>query len=233
MPRVELKRQDNGSLTGVKQAGEGGQGVGLNDTVSAVTASTDVFGQGAFNAASPESGEPTFGEIWGQIDPKTSFDERVQGGETTLSTDVQGGSPSEGGGKGNSSLVNFAKRFLGTPYKWGGNTPSGFDCSGFTRYVLGEYGVSLPRVSYQQGQGGKAVASNDLRPGDLVFWDNSSRNVGADHVGIYIGNGQYIHSPQPGSSVKISSLGGNYWARRYLSGSPASSGGSNTRQRAV
>lgn len=224
MPRIELDRQDNGSLTGVKQAGEGAQAV-TAESSSPVAATTDPFGEGAFNASSPGSAEPTFGEIWDQITPTTSFDTKVKGGETSMSLDIEGGgfNPSDGGGKGVSGLVNFAKKFLGTPYVWGGTSPSGFDCSGFTQYVMKEFGINLPRVSYQQGQGGKAVGNGDLRPGDLVFWDNSSRNAGADHVGIYIGNGQYIHAPQPGSSVKISSLGGNYWARRYGTNSAGTS----------
>lgn len=208
MPIIEPDRQENGSLTGVKQAGEGAQAV-TSSGPSPVAAITDPFGEGAVNS-SIGGQEPTFGELWGQIKPQTSFDTQQSGGETTYS-----GGPSDGGGKGNDSLVNFAKRFIGTPYVWGGGSPSGFDCSGFTQYVMKEFGINLPRVSYQQGAGGKPVGNGELRAGDLVFWDNSSRNAGADHVGIYIGGGKYIHAPQPGESVKISSLGGNYWARRY------------------
>jgi cell wall-associated NlpC family hydrolase len=233
MPIIEPDRQENGSLTGVKRAGEGAQPV-TADGPSPVTATTGAFGEGAVNPAfGQQEDDPTFQELWGQIDSKTSFDKKESGGETSMSS--SGSSPSPGGGKGNSSLVDFAKRFLGTPYKWGGTSPSGFDCSGFTQYVFKQFGINLPRISYQQGNGGKAVAKGDLRPGDLVFWDNSSRNVGADHLGIYIGGGKYIHSPQPGSRVKISNLGGGYWARRYGSGSSGSSGrgGGSTRQRAV
>lgn len=211
MPIIEPDRQENGSLTGVKRAGEGAQPV-TAEGPSAVTNVTGAFGEGAVNPAFGDQQEPTFDELWSQIEPKTSFDTKTSGGKTTVSG---GSSPSDGGGKGVSGLVDFAKRFLGTPYKWGGTSPIGFDCSGFTQYVMKQFGINLPRVSYQQGSGGKAVGGKDLRPGDLVFWDNSSRNRGADHVGIYIGGGKYIHAPQPGSSVKISNLGGNYWARRY------------------
>lgn len=230
MPRLEVEKQENGSLTGVKAAGEGSQAVTAQDSAVGigVAMDTSAFGEGAFNASQPNAavGSETFGDIWSQIEGQQSFDTNTVGGEKTITTDISG-EGGGGGGKGNTSLVNFAKKFVGTPYVWGGTSPSGFDCSGFTQYVMKEFGINLPRVSYQQGQGGKSVSSGDLRAGDLVFWDNSSRNVGADHVGIYIGGGKYIHAPQPGSSVKISSLGGDYWARRY------GTGGSGTGNRAV
>jgi cell wall-associated NlpC family hydrolase len=219
MPRLEVKKQENGSLTGVKSAGEGSQGVTAQEASvgGATVMGTSAFGEGAFNAARPDAatGSESFGDIWSQIEGKTSYDTQVVGGEQSMSTEVSGLGNAGAGGAGNSSLVEYAKKFLGTPYKWGGTTPSGFDCSGFTQYVFKAFGINLPRVSYQQGNGGSAVSKNNLKPGDLVFWDNSSRNVGADHLGIYIGDGKYIHEPQPGESVKISSLGGNYWARRY------------------
>jgi cell wall-associated NlpC family hydrolase len=112
-------------------------------------------------------------------------------------------------------LISFAKKFVGTPYKWGGSSPLGFDCSGFTQYVFKQAGINLPRISYQQGQGGQAVSTKAMQPGDLVFWDNSSRNNGADHVAIYIGGGQVISAPKPGDRVKIQPLYGNYFVRRY------------------
>lgn len=114
-------------------------------------------------------------------------------------------------------LIAKAKQFVGTPYKWGGTSPLGFDCSGFTQYVFRQFGVNLPRISYQQGQGGSAVGGRDQwQPGDLLFWDNSSRNNGADHVAIYIGGGLILHAPKPGDRVKISPVFGSPWARRYL-----------------
>jgi hypothetical protein len=124
--------------------------------------------------------------------------------------------PGNDSGGGNPGLIGFAKKFLGTPYVWGGTSPTGFDCSGFTQYVFKKFGVSLPRISADQGRAGRAVAGKDMRPGDLVFWDNSSRNNGADHVGIYIGNGMFINAPRPGGAVEISHLYGDYWARRVL-----------------
>lgn len=110
------------------------------------------------------------------------------------------------GSKNAAKLIARAKEFVGTPYKWGGTSPLGFDCSGFTQFLYRELGINLPRVSYQQGNSGTRVAIKDLKPGDMVFWDTSSRNNGADHVAIYIGNGQVIHAPKPGDRVKISNL---------------------------
>ncbi|MCD4840221.1 NlpC/P60 family protein [Neobacillus sedimentimangrovi] len=99
-------------------------------------------------------------------------------------------------------VISYAKQFLGVPYVWGGTTPSGFDCSGFTQYVFrNSVGINLPRVSRDQQNVGKRVPLNALQPGDLVFRGNP-----AHHVGIYIGGGQYIHAPRTGDVVKIASF---------------------------
>lgn len=107
-------------------------------------------------------------------------------------------------------IVNYAKTFLGLPYKYGGTTPSGFDCSGYVQYVYGHYGISLPRTAEQQFSQGQAVDKSSLIPGDLVFFDNP---IG--HVGIYVGDGKFIHSPHTGDVVKISSLSESYYVREY------------------
>jgi len=97
------------------------------------------------------------------------------------------------------SIVAYASNFLGTPYQWGGNGPSTFDCSGFTSYVYTHFGVSLPRVSSDQQNTGTAISRDQLQPGDLVFF-----GYPAHHVGIYVGNGCYIHAPSTGDVVKVS-----------------------------
>ena len=98
-------------------------------------------------------------------------------------------------------VVAIAMQYLGVPYKWGGASPAtGFDCSGFTMYVFAQIGVSLPHYAAAQYGLGQAVAKSDLQPGDLVFF----RGLG--HMGMYIGGGSFIHSPQTGDVVKISSL---------------------------
>jgi peptidoglycan DL-endopeptidase CwlO len=118
---------------------------------------------------------------------------------TAPSTPPTSAPPSHYGG-----VVGIAMRYLGTPYVWGGASPAGFDCSGFVMYVYSQVGVSLPHSSYAQYGYGSAVSSGDLQPGDLVFFD------GLGHVGIYIGGGQFIHSPHTGDVVKISSISGWY-----------------------
>jgi cell wall-associated NlpC family hydrolase len=103
-------------------------------------------------------------------------------------------------------VVGIAMRYLGTPYVYGGSSPSGFDCSGFTMYVFAQIGVSLPHYTVAQYSMGAPVSQSQLEPGDLVFFD------GLGHVGIYIGGGQFIHSPHTGDVVKISSMSGWYAA---------------------
>ena len=108
-----------------------------------------------------------------------------------------------------SSVVSIAERYLGVPYRWGGASPSGFDCSGLVMYVFAQVGVSLPHSSYAQWGIGSAVSRDQLAPGDLVFFNGES------HVGIYIGGGQFVHSPHTGDVVKISSLSEGYYASSY------------------
>jgi cell wall-associated NlpC family hydrolase len=105
------------------------------------------------------------------------------------------------------SIINLAKQFLGTPYKWGGTAPGGFDCSGLLYYLFKQNGITIPRVSYQQATYGKRSAVANLQAGDLVAWDNSSRNNGADHIALYLGNGQILEAPKAGVPVRIRSLG--------------------------
>jgi cell wall-associated NlpC family hydrolase len=105
-------------------------------------------------------------------------------------------------------LVRFARRFLGARYSFGGTSPaSGFDCSGFTRFVYAHFGIALPHYSGGQFALGRAVPRDALRPGDLVFFD------ALGHVGIYLGGGVFIHAPHTGRAVSIDSLSGWYGER--------------------
>lgn len=107
------------------------------------------------------------------------------------------------------ALVKYAKSFLGTPYVWGGSSPGGFDCSGLVQYVAKKFGLNLPRVSYQQANSGTRTNIADLQAGDLVAWDENNRNVGADHIAFYIGNGYILEAPHTGAQVRIRKLGKN------------------------
>jgi cell wall-associated NlpC family hydrolase len=152
-----------------------------------------------------------------QATPATSYDTSdpwlPQVEEADYRKIVTGGATGRAG-----DLIAEAKKWVGTPYKWGQSGPLGFDCSGFTQYVFKQFGVNLPRISYQQGQGGSAVAEGGWQPGDLLFWDSGPRNPGADHVAIYLGDGMMISAPKPGDKVKIQAVYGKPWARRYVGG---------------
>jgi hypothetical protein len=131
------------------------------------------------------------------------------------------------GSASETAVVAEAMKYLGVPYLWGGTDPAkGLDCSGFTQLVYGNLGVDLPRTSGQQATAGRPVASlAEARPGDLVFFDNSSARGGIDHVGIYLGNGQMIAAPQPGETVKVQAVGNPAVIRRVLPEQAGSAGG--------
>ncbi len=115
------------------------------------------------------------------------------------------------------ALIAYSKTFLGTPYVYGGDSPSdgGFDCSGFTQYVFGKYGYSINRISKDQALNGTSVTKANLQPGDLVFHSFEGNGV-ISHVGIYIGGGKMIHSPKTGDTVKITDITTSYWTSRYV-----------------
>jgi hypothetical protein len=115
-------------------------------------------------------------------------------------------------------IVSTVRQALGVQYAWGGSSMSGFDCSGLVYWAFGQRGIQLPRNSYNQIQVGYSVQPDKLRPGDLVFFDTNRKKSGPDHVGIYIGGGKFIHAPQPGQSVKISSLSDSYYMDRWMGG---------------
>ena len=102
-----------------------------------------------------------------------------------------------------SKIVNYALKFVGNPYVWGGTSlTNGADCSGFTQSVLRNFGISVPRVSREQANTGKGIKSSDMRPGDLIFYTNSKGTI--NHVAMYIGNGQIVHAASRRSGIKIS-----------------------------
>jgi len=102
------------------------------------------------------------------------------------------------------AIIAYASNFLGTPYLWGGTTPSGFDCSGFTQYVYAHFGISVGRTTFDQINDGVQVSRDNLKPGDLIFFGTFAN---PHHMGMYVGDNNYIHAPHTGDVIKISPVG--------------------------
>ena len=111
-----------------------------------------------------------------------------------------------------SEVVDLAMQYLGYPYCYGGSSPSGFDCSGFTQYAFARAGVYLPRMADSQFYSGRQISMSQLRPGDLIFF--TTYEPGASHVGIYVGDGNFIHAGTS-TGVTVSSAFTGYWGARY------------------
>ena len=124
-----------------------------------------------------------------------------------------------------SELVVNAMGFLGVPYKRGGNTAeTGFDCSGFVRAIYEQsVGLLLPRRAEQQAAATQRIEKTELQPGDLVFFNTLQRAF--SHVGIYVGDGKFIHSPKPGAQVRVENMGISYWSSRFDGARRVASGG--------
>ncbi|GAB2610044.1 hypothetical protein GCM10027191_02370 [Novilysobacter erysipheiresistens] len=114
------------------------------------------------------------------------------------------------------TVLQKALTLLGTPYRWGGTSPEkGFDCSGLVSYVFrNALGIDLPRVSRDQAETGELIADkSELAAGDLVFFGRRGR---VDHVGIYVGEGRFVHAPSTGKDVMVSDLDSGYWSGKYM-----------------
>jgi cell wall-associated NlpC family hydrolase len=151
------------------------------------------FESGTFTAV-PKPAAP---RVRPQASPAES---RTAGSRTAADEDTEGSSTATGGiaAKG-SSVLAIAARYVGTPYVYGGTTPRGFDCSGFTRYVYAQLGISLPRTANQQMNATRRVSRSEARPGDLVFFVSAGR---AYHNGLYAGDGKMYDSPRSGKSLQ-------------------------------
>lgn len=118
-----------------------------------------------------------------------------------------------------SDVVSFAMQYLGYPYRYGGSSPKGFDCSGFVRYVYDQFGYSLNRTASAQMDNGTAVSMGELQPGDLVFFKKAGSSASrASHVGIYIGGGEFIHASTSSTGVIISAMNSAYYTTGFVGG---------------
>lgn len=123
---------------------------------------------------------------------------------------VHAGEPVEDVGSG---AVRYALELVGTPYVWGGNTQEGLDCSGLVQYSYALAGLELPRVTLKQRSASRAVSRKQLRPGDLLFFHIDGKRY--SHIGIYIGDGRFVHAPRTGKLVSTASLDNPYWQRNF------------------
>ncbi|MBP2663287.1 MAG: NlpC/P60 family protein [Firmicutes bacterium] len=111
-------------------------------------------------------------------------------------------------------IIKNAQKYMGVPYVWGGDTPTGWDCSGYTQYVMNESGITIPRTAAEQYATGSAINKNDLKIGDLVFF--TTYKAGASHVGFYMGDGKFIHASSAAKQVTINSLSEDYYTQHYI-----------------
>ena len=152
-----------------------------------------------------------------ELNFKNIMDEVTSGQDEKTESSSSPSSSSSSSSSSNSigeKLVNLAKSKLGCKYVWGATGPNAFDCSGLTSWCYKQIGISIPRTSLAQSKSGKAVSKSDLQAGDLIFWKTTSAEVG--HVGMYVGNGQFIHAPNKSKPVKYDSLNSSYYKSRYV-----------------
>ncbi len=128
---------------------------------------------------------------------------------------VSSGSTSSASGT-RQDIIDYAAGFLGCKYVYGGTSPSGFDCSGFTQYVFAHFGVSLSHSSATQYTNSVRIKKSELLPGDLIFFSQTSGSTKVGHVGIYVGDGQFIHAASPGKGVRYDELESTYYVNHYI-----------------
>lgn len=112
-------------------------------------------------------------------------------------------------------VADLAEQYVGSPYRWGGTSPAGFDCTGFVMFVYSQFGVSLPHNEAGQLDSGPRVSADDLQPGDVLVFANTYR-AGLSHTGIYIGDGQFVHAADERHGVMVSALWDSYWGPRLV-----------------
>ena len=160
----------------------------------------DAIAAPSSDVAKPHSVRPIFGDL-AELDPGTTL--KSEAPKPGVSDRIQ-------------NVLAKTLTLLGTPYRWGGESTEGFDCSGLVGYVYRTVlGMDLPRVSRQMVNSGEAVERAKLAPGDLVFFGLRGR---VNHVGIYVGEGRFVHAPSRGKDVRVDSLVTGYWSGRYMQG---------------
>ncbi|NIF40951.1 NlpC/P60 family protein [Burkholderia sp. Tr-862] len=171
---------------------------------------------GALFAAAPGA----FADEVSSFNQNATNSTQIGSGSSLQQTSAQ---PSSGGAKSflagmagkAGDVVVGALNMIGVRYRWGGNSPdSGLDCSGFVRYVFQDtLGMSLPRRAEEMSRVGEKVSMSNLKPGDLVFFNTMRRTF--SHVGIYIGDNKFVHSPSTGSTIRVDDLDSGYWEKRF------------------
>lgn len=109
--------------------------------------------------------------------------------------------------------AEYARGMVGKPYRYGGNSPSGFDCSGLVQYSYSRAGLPVPRTTRSQRQSSVAIGSQALRAGDLLFFNQEGQK--SSHVGIYVGDGRFVHAPSSGKRVRVDKLDARYWQKHF------------------
>ncbi|EGO64775.1 C40 family peptidase [Acetonema longum] len=176
---------------------------------------SDLLGQTSKTQASSGSGGSIIDVLLGLLigslfnNLSQSDDKPVRANDTLGAT-----TNSKGAAKTGLAIVNTAQKYMGVPYVWGGSTPKGFDCSGFTQYVMKQHGITIPRTAAEQYNTGAKIKESNLQVGDLVFF--TTYKPGASHVGFYLGNRKFVHAGSGAKQVTISSLDENYYKSRYL-----------------
>ena len=171
------------------------------------SSNTPIFYRGG-NSTGVEVSASALKGTSGSKDETTSSNNSNSSGNTSASTAKPSGSVT------GSQIVETAKKYLGVPYVYGGSTPSGFDCSGLVYYVLKSHGIKVSRSSAAMYSCGTPISKSELQPGDLVFFQGTYK-AGISHVGIYVGNGRFIHSPQSGDVVSFADLNSDYYTAHY------------------